>query len=495
MKRLFLGCALAYALTGCSLIVNVDKECATARDCAAGRQCVKGFCIQASLRDLISDRCPRVYAETLSGEMDQDSPLSEDTILLGTLMPYSGGLAAYGPAIDHGVQLAASEINKSGGIRDHQIAVLSCDTATDPDTAAESAKYLIDTAGVAAIVGPAGSTEVIKVFNDVAKQSGTLLITPSATAPGITNLEDKDNVLWRTCPSDALQGAAIASYLKSSGMTKIAIVNRDDAYGNGLREAITAPSALCATFPCNDTNALYTKTYPENGFESTQSETVLALADSPPQATVLIGYAADGENFLKSADGKLSRFIATDGMKADTLAQLAISNDILCHLFGTQPASPEASQAFKLSYKAKFGESDGAFSSNSYDALYLIAFALSTLDLANHSGRVTGKEIGQGLARLSSGLVVSPGGTDFQKGVNQLISSPDATIDYAGASGPLDLSESGEPTDSSIEGWALNLDTKKVISLGVLQDAAGQYVGVVPAVPGAGAACAGFTTK
>ena len=493
MKMRLLGCGLASMLLGCSLIVTADKECVVTRDCAPGRFCEQGYCVKASLRSLITDKCPRVFAETMGGEMDLDRDLTTDTIVLGTLMPYTGELSAYGPKIDRGVQLAVSEINKGSGIQEREIAVLSCDSGTDPDLACASAKYLIDKVGVPAIIGPAGSSEVIKVYTEVAKDRGTLLITPSATAAAITNLSDPDDLLWRTCPSDALQGAAIAGYLKSSGLTRLAIVNRADTYGSGLHDVITSStSGLCATFPCTDDKAFYNRSYPEKPYTDAQAAMMPELFAFKPQATVLVAYGEDGENFLKLADGQLQKFIVTDGMKADTLAGLAVGSEILCRLFGTQPASPAApaNQTFKLSYKARFGEPDGAFSANAYDALYLIGFALSSLELKDHPERLSGKEIGRGLKRVSAGLVISPGGTDFQKGVNQLMSASDATIDYAGASGPLNFDSFGEPT-SSIEAWALNLDTKKIESLGVIQEADGQYVGgsIVQPVPGKGAAC------
>ena len=103
------------------------------------------------------------------------------------------------------------------------------------------------------------------------------MMSPAATSPQITDLSD-DDLLWRTAPSDAIQGAAIANYLlKETTFNRIAIINRNDVYGNGLRDAILDP--LCETFPCTDETQFYNSVYDEKTPETDQSKIVVELEE------------------------------------------------------------------------------------------------------------------------------------------------------------------------------------------------------------------------
>ena len=55
-----------------------------------------------------------------------------DTILLGTISPNTGSLAAYGTAIVNGAALAVEEINEAGGIGGRQLKLVSADDQGDP---------------------------------------------------------------------------------------------------------------------------------------------------------------------------------------------------------------------------------------------------------------------------------------------------------------------------------------------------------------------------
>lgn len=84
------------------------------------------------------------------------------------------------------------------------------------------------------------------------------MISPSSTSPAITNLPD-NNLVWRTAPSDAIQGAAIGAHLLDENFERVAVVNRDDSYGHGLREAVQA--SFCEPVRCTSDRYL-TRSYP-----------------------------------------------------------------------------------------------------------------------------------------------------------------------------------------------------------------------------------------
>src|SRR5690606_6335811 len=64
---------------------------------------------------------------------------------------------------------------------------------------------------------------------------GVVMISPSATAPVLTTLEDND-LMFRTTPSDAFQGVKLADLLTSKGITDVALTYVNNDYGKGLAD-------------------------------------------------------------------------------------------------------------------------------------------------------------------------------------------------------------------------------------------------------------------
>jgi ABC-type branched-subunit amino acid transport system substrate-binding protein len=465
VKRL----ALAALLAGCSLTLDFEDECAADDDCASGLTCVGGLCVEGGGGgEVTSADCPTLYGVPAARARDPD------VMLVGTLLPTTGQLAEYGPPMERAVYLAVDEINQSGGINGKMLAVVSCDDgSTDEVKSVAAAKHLVDTVGVKAIIGSAASSLTIKVFNDVAKPAGVLMISPASTSPAITDLPD-GNLLWRTVPSDAIQGAAIAAHVVASGHAKVAVVNRDDTYGNGLQEAIR--KGLCT--PDRQCEANYLpQLYDPDQFQDPQSRALVRLQDFAPDIVVLVGFLDDGINFLKLAStAGLKRFILTDGMKDGRIVDDVPDRDLVGAIVGTAPADPQGEnyRAFTFRFRSKWDAEPGAYTANAYDAAYALGYALGSLD-----GRIaiTGGSIAGQLRRLSTGRTkINVGGTDFNRAVQALRRGGDATIDLEGASGSLNFDGARGEAPANIEGWRLDLEAKRVKSIGLLYLADGTYV-------------------
>ena len=82
----------------------------------------------------------------------------DDAVRVGAALPFSGGLELFGEQARLGLDLAVSEINADGGILDRPVEVLYRDMQTDPATAAERARELIQRDEVTAVVGPITSS-------------------------------------------------------------------------------------------------------------------------------------------------------------------------------------------------------------------------------------------------------------------------------------------------------------------------------------------------
>ena len=81
-----------------------------------------------------------------------------EPVRVGAPLPFSGGLELFGEQARIGLDLAAAEINAAGGILGREVEVLYRDMRTDPATAAERARELIQRDEVTALVGPITSS-------------------------------------------------------------------------------------------------------------------------------------------------------------------------------------------------------------------------------------------------------------------------------------------------------------------------------------------------
>jgi ABC-type branched-subunit amino acid transport system substrate-binding protein len=154
-------------------------------------------------------------------------------IKVGTLMAHTGPLKEYGPPIKDGAVLAAKQMTAAG----FEIQLFHEDSETNPAPATGAAKKLVDVNKVVAIVGALSSGVTLAVAESVTIPNEVILISPASTNPLMTFLPaDKGkDFLFRTCPSDALQGV-VAGKLAASYNKTVSILYVNNAYGQGLAD-------------------------------------------------------------------------------------------------------------------------------------------------------------------------------------------------------------------------------------------------------------------
>jgi branched-chain amino acid transport system substrate-binding protein len=155
-------------------------------------------------------------------------------VKLAVAGPVTGANAAFGAQLTQGVQQAAEDTNKAGGILGQKIQVEVVDDVSDPKQGVSVANKLVGD-GVKFVVGHFNSG-VTMPASDVYAENGILFITPSATNPKIT-----DRKLWdafRTCGRDDQQGMVWAELARDKLKgKKIAVIHDKTTYGKGLADA------------------------------------------------------------------------------------------------------------------------------------------------------------------------------------------------------------------------------------------------------------------
>jgi len=157
---------------------------------------------------------------------------------IGVLMPETGDLGSLGGPIRDGALLAAVQVNDAG--LDITVDTRVEDTQTDPQAGISGANALVD-AGYSAVVGPASSNVNLQVADAVFTENAVVGISPSSTSPDVTDLDD-DGYIFRTAPSDLLQGPAMAELARGDtvGAESSGTLYLNDAYGQSLEEQYVA---------------------------------------------------------------------------------------------------------------------------------------------------------------------------------------------------------------------------------------------------------------
>mgnify|MGYP006279730851 CR=1 FL=1 len=151
--------------------------------------------------------------DSTSFEAEPGGPMADEApggtgreIMVGVLLPETGDLSPLGEPMIDAAELAIQEVN-DGDVDltvDHQVQ----DTQTNQSGAISGAEALVN-GGYPAIVGPASSPNNLAVVENVAIPNKIVGCSPSSTALSVSLLEDDDYV-FRTAPSDLLQGQVMA---------------------------------------------------------------------------------------------------------------------------------------------------------------------------------------------------------------------------------------------------------------------------------------------
>jgi ABC-type branched-subunit amino acid transport system substrate-binding protein len=173
-----------------------------------------------------------------AGPSADSAPGSADRELsVGILLPETGDLASVGQPMIQAAQLPAMQVNDAtpaGLSANAQIE----DTQTNPSSGVSAAQSLAS-AGVPAVCGSASSGVNVPVSQEVFIPNEMVGCSPSSTALSVSNLED-DDYIFRTAPSDFLQGRVLAQVAAERlGNSSAATLYVNNDYGQQLSDRFT----------------------------------------------------------------------------------------------------------------------------------------------------------------------------------------------------------------------------------------------------------------
>ncbi len=159
-------------------------------------------------------------------------------VKLGVLFGFTGPIESLTGPMSAGAEMAMKEVTDSGKLFDGAIVTsLRADGGCiDNGMATAGAERLI-AEGINGLVGADCSGVTGAVLQNVAIPNGMVMISPSATSPGLSTMED-NGLFFRTSPSDAREGQVMAEILVERGVKSIALTYTNNDYGKGLADAI-----------------------------------------------------------------------------------------------------------------------------------------------------------------------------------------------------------------------------------------------------------------
>jgi branched-chain amino acid transport system substrate-binding protein len=104
--------------------------------------------------------------------------------------------------------------------------------------ALKGAQALAGSPNVLALVGPAGSNEIVGVTKAL-KDGGLAWVTGSSTRTSLTTDGTRTGYMFRTVPPDAIQGPTAANYIiKVLKYKRVYIIDDQETYSTGLADAV-----------------------------------------------------------------------------------------------------------------------------------------------------------------------------------------------------------------------------------------------------------------
>ena len=309
------------------------------------------------------------------GSDSSEGSASADTFKIGGIGPTTGDAAAYGTAVQNGIQLAVDEINADGGINGYQIEYQFEDDQNDAEKSVNAYNTLKDW-GMQMLVGTVTSAPCTAVVKETEKDN-MFQLSPSATA--VESIA-ADNA-FRICFSDPNQGKASADYISDNGLAeKVAVIyNSSDVYSTGIYQKF-AEEAKAKGLEIVAAEAFTADS--KNNFEVQLKKAQDAGAD----LVFLPIYYQEASLILTQADqiGYAPKFFGCDGLDGILAVEnfdTSLAEGVMLLTPFTADAEDEMTQTFVKDYEDAFDITPIQFAADAYDCMYAIKAAAEKAEL------------------------------------------------------------------------------------------------------------------
>jgi branched-chain amino acid transport system substrate-binding protein len=283
----------------------------------------------------------------------------------------TGGEASFGQATLQGVQLAADEINRNGGVLGRKVRLVVEDDQSRPEDASSVVTKLITRDNVVAVIGENSSSQSLAAA-PVAQRAKVPMISPSSTNPKVTKTGD---YIFRVCFTDPYQGKALATFVRNNLKANTAAILRDNKsdYSVGLAEVFR-----------NQFTSMGGKIVAEQSYAGGDTEfrpQLTAIKAANPEVIFVPGFYTEVGQLAQQARelGIKVPLVGGDGWDAPALLDIgkeALNGTYFSdHYFVDEPRP--AVQRFVAAIRTKYNQNPAANAALGYDALHILADAIT----------------------------------------------------------------------------------------------------------------------
>ncbi|KKQ71913.1 MAG: hypothetical protein US92_C0002G0003 [Candidatus Peregrinibacteria bacterium GW2011_GWA2_38_36] len=293
---------------------------------------------------------------------------------IAVILPFTGDAGSYGEMTKQGIEIAAKEFGYAGE-------VIYEDSKCDPKDSVNAMTKLVSVDKVQAVIGDLCSSAT-RASYPIAEQYKVVLVSPASTNPDIS--KDGD-YMFRTIPSDSLQGAFGAKLVYDKGYRNLAVLYSNEDYGIGF-------------------NTVLKENFEKLGGKVVASEGVERTAtDARTQITKIKAANPDAVYFIHngpSVAAGILRQMSELGLKAFIVGSEGLRGDAILKGAGVSAEGlyvtsvTSGTSDFMTQFKATYNNVEaGPFAAQGYDAFKAIALTIK-------DGAKTGEEIKEALYKV-----------------------------------------------------------------------------------------------
>ncbi len=441
-------------LSSCTLTTFDRSECTENTACQVafglGSVCADdGFCDDA----VVFPRC----AQTVPSGAIGTGRIFDEPLIVGSLFARNTG-----QLLEESSRLAVAQANAAGGLDERPIILVQCDYGprdddelTRDEVVVQAIRYLDDVLGVRVMVGPASSSAVTAAWEEM-RERNIILISPSATGPSITDLDgviasdEQPGQLWRTAPSDTVQGAVIAGDVQSEGITGLGLIHADEPYGNGIRDVVVEN---IEDVDVTVVSYAAPELLPDLLLDLSDDDSIQGIVIAAARISDVVA-AVDSASTIDALKTR-TLFFPDIGATSEVL-QAVVAHGMEESVRGTRPVVPggRVNDSFEASFAAEYGgrsPQEDTFSAYAYDAMWLALYGSAWAHFQGDADDAL--DVARGLRHVSDGEALDI--RTFNWALVQELFAEGQSINVQGASGDLDFDPITEETTGTIEVWTV----------------------------------------
>lgn len=348
-------------------------------------------------------------------------------IRIGTLTPLTGAGGPYGPVMVKAVKAVVDEVNAAGGVLGRKVELISEDDQTNPEAGVRAARKLIDVDKVSAILGT-WSSAVTTAVAPLCWESKTFLATVSG-ADSITQLPHQ-GYLIRTQPNTTLQGRKFGEFCVAEKAKRVFFLSPQTPFAksqfDNITEAVKKAGGETGSLIYDDKKPAY----------RSEIDEVLRFK---PDAIIFGGYTPDTAVMLKDAyRAGYGGLKVAFGYAVNQKLVESVPAEVVDKTFTIAPSPAEGSKAYARLVKMIGVASPDPYTTQVYDQINLILMAIAI------AGDTSGTAIKDAVRKISQ----AQGGAKIDNAIDGLKAiAAKQPVDYDGASGPCDFTETGDIAD------------------------------------------------